>query len=152
MSIYSTLWHLQFPGQGDAYVGCEWVEVLAQGVRAHVGTPTSRYGYESGDPYNAFLPPPLPIESDGSEDQLRAVVFVVSTSKKGTPRSPQEYEAPLLVLTDGEYAAIPFQALHDRLCKALRGAGPRLIMEVFRPDSQSRVAKMENGDSCRSIC
>ena len=30
MSIYATLWHLQFPRHGDAYVGCEWVDVFAQ--------------------------------------------------------------------------------------------------------------------------
>ena len=34
MSIYATLWHLRFPRHGDAYVGCEWVDVLAQGVPA----------------------------------------------------------------------------------------------------------------------
>ena len=139
MSIYATLWHLQFPRHGDAHVGCEWVDVLAQGVRARIGTPTPGYGYESGDPYEAFLPPALRIESGTSEDDLRAVVFVVSTSKKGTARSGQEYESPLLVLTVAEYAAMPFQALHDRLCMALRGTRPRLVLEVFGPDSTTAV-------------
>ena len=134
MSIYVTLWHLQFPRHDDAFVGCEWVDVLAQGVPAHIGAPTPGYEYESGDPYEAFLPPALRIESGVSEDDLRAVVFVVSTSKKGTVRSGQEYESPLLVLTGAEYAAMPFQVLHDRLCTALRGTKPRLVMEVFRPD------------------
>ncbi|OFV92823.1 MAG: hypothetical protein A3G76_10155 [Acidobacteria bacterium RIFCSPLOWO2_12_FULL_65_11] len=129
MSIYATLWHLQFPRTGDAYMGCEWVEVLAQGVPAHVGTPTPGHGYESGDPYEAFLPPAIRIESDASADGLRAVVFVVSTSKKGTTRSGQEYESPLLVLTGAEYAAVPFQVLCDRLCTALRGTRPRLVLE-----------------------
>ena len=55
MSIYSTLWHLRFPRLGDAYFGCEWVDVFAQGVPAHIGTPTAGYGYESGDPFAAFL-------------------------------------------------------------------------------------------------
>ena len=32
MSIYATLWHLHFPRHGDAYAGCEWIDVLAQGV------------------------------------------------------------------------------------------------------------------------
>ena len=109
MSVYATLWHLRFPRHGDAYVGCEWVDVLAQGVAAHIGTPTPGYGYECGDPYEAFLPPALRIESGVSEDDLRAVVFVVSTSKKGTVRSGQEYESPLLVLAGTEYAAMPFQ-------------------------------------------
>jgi hypothetical protein len=139
MSIYATLWHLQFPRHGDAYVGCVWVEVLAQGVPAHIGTPTPGYGYETGDPYEAFLPPALRFESGASEDDLRAVVFVVSTSKKGTIRSGQEYETPLLVLTDTEYAAMPFQVLHDRLCTALRGTAPRLVLEVFGPDSTTTL-------------
>ena len=90
MSIYATLWHLQFPHHGDAYLGCEWVDVLAQGVRAHIGTPTPGYGDESGDPYEAFLPPALRIENEASEDDVRAVVFVVSASKKGTARSGQD--------------------------------------------------------------
>jgi hypothetical protein len=135
VSIYATLWHLQFPRHGDAYVGCEWVEVLAQGVPAHIGTPTPGYGYESGDPYEAFLSPALRIDGGTSEDDLRAVVFVVSTSRKGTSRSGQEYESPLLVLTGTEYAATPFQVLHDRLCTALRGDRPRLVLEVFGGDS-----------------
>ena len=139
MSIYATLWHLQFPHQGDAHVGCEWVDVLAQGVPAHIGTPTPGYGYESSDPYEAFLPPALRIESGTSEDDLRAVVFVVSTSKKGTARSGQEYESPLLVLTGAEYAAMPFQVLHDRLCTALRGTRPRLVLEVLGPDSTTTI-------------
>jgi len=44
MSIYATLWRLQFPRYGDAYVGREWVDVLAQGVPAPLGTPTPGYG------------------------------------------------------------------------------------------------------------
>ena len=105
--------------------------MLAQGVPAHVGTPTPGYGYESGDPYEAFLPPALRIDGRTSEDDLRAVVFVVRPSTKGTSRSGQEYESPLLVLTGTEYAAMPFQVLHDRLCTALRGDRPRLVLEVF---------------------
>jgi hypothetical protein len=139
MSIYATLWHLQFPRHGDAYVGCEWVDVLGHGVPAHIGTLTPGYGYESGDPYEAFLPPALRIESDASEDDLRAVVFVVSTSKKGTIRSGQEYESPLLVVSGTEYVAMPFQVLHDRLCTALRGNGPRLVLEVLEADSTTAL-------------
>ena len=105
MSIYSTLWHLQFPRDGDAYADCEWVDVFGQGVPAHVGTPTPGYGYEAGDPCEAFLPPALRLEDGTTEDNLRAVVFVASTTTKGTKRSGQEYESPLLVLTGIEYAA-----------------------------------------------
>ena len=91
MSIYATLWHLQFPRHGDAHVGCEWVEVLAQGVPAHIGTPTPSHGYESGDPYEAFLPPALRIESGASKDDLRAVVFVGAPRR--SRRYPQRYRA-----------------------------------------------------------
>jgi len=146
MSIYATLWRLQFPRYGDAYVGCEWVDVLAQGVPAHVGTPTPGYGYESGDPYAAFLPPALRIDDGTPEDELRAVVFVVSTTKKGTSRSGQEYESPPLVLTGAEYAAMPFQVLHDRLCTTLRGDRPGLMMEVFGADG-TRTLVFENGST-----
>lgn len=146
MSIYSTLWHLQFPRGGDAYAGCEWVEVLAQGVPAHVGTPTPGYGYESGDPYEAFLPPALRIGDGSSEGDLRAVVFIVGTAQKGTNRSGQEYVAPLLVLSGAEYAAMPFQALHDRLCEALRGTKPRLVLEVFGADVTRKLV-FENGST-----
>lgn len=146
MSIYSTLWHLQFPRNGDACAGCEWVEVFAQGVPAHVGTPTPGYGYESSDPYEAFLPPALRMEGGTAENNLRAVVFVVSTARKGTPQAGQEYESPLLVLTGAEYAAMPFQDLHDRLCDALRGTKPRLVLEVFAPDSTTALV-FEDGST-----
>ena len=66
MSIYATLWQLRFPRTGDAYERCEWVDVFAQGVPAHIGTPTPGYGYEAGDPYHAFLPPALRIGVDAS--------------------------------------------------------------------------------------
>ena len=135
MSIYSTLWHLQFPRDGDPYTGCEWVEVFAQGVPAHIGTPTPGYGYEAGDPFEAFLPPAIRIDDAAAEENLRAVVFITSLTKKGTPRSGQEYESPLLVLTGAEYAAMPFQDLHDRLCDALRGSKPRVVLELFVPDA-----------------
>ncbi len=146
MSIYSTLWRLRFPRDGDAYAGCEWVELFAQGVPAHVGTPTPGYGYESGDPYEAFLPPALRLEDGTHENNLRAVVFVVSTARKGTNRAGQEYESPLLVLSGAEYVATPFQDLHDRLCDALRGTKPRLVLEVCAPDSTTTLV-FEDGST-----
>src|ERR1039457_4860449 len=129
MSIYATLWYLQFPRYGDAHLGCEWVGVFAQGVPAFIGTPTAGYGYESGDPFDRFLPPALRIGDGVSEGDLRAVGFVRSESKKGTTRSGREYEAPLLTLTGSEYAATPFQVLYERLCEALRGSRPRLVLQ-----------------------
>lgn len=146
MSIYSTLWRLQFPLDGDAYTGCEWVEVCAQGVPAHVGTPTPGYGYESGDRYEAFLPPALRLEDGAPEHNLRAVVFIIADTKKGTARAGQEYESPLLVLSGAEYAAMPFQDLHDRLCDALRGSKPRLVLQLFAPGA-TPILMFEDGST-----
>jgi hypothetical protein len=127
MSIYVTLWILKFPKFGDAHSDCEWVDVIGQGVPAHVGTPTFGYGYESGDPYSSFLPPAVSIAEEEDEAFLRAVVIVgEQTDKVG-----QQYIAPLLVLSGEEYAAIPFQFLHERICDALRGNRPRVLAEMI---------------------
>jgi len=126
MSIYATQWILKFPRFGDAHSGCEWVNVLGQGVPAHIGTPTEGHGYEAGDPYAAFLPPAIPV-TDEDDPGLRAMVIVRETTEK----VGQEYIGPLLVLSGSEYATMPFQELHDRICDALRGARPRVIAEAF---------------------
>ena len=139
MSIYATLWRLRFPCDDDLHLAHGWIEVVAQGVPAHVGTSTPGYGYESGDPYAAFLPPAVRIDVDTSDDELRAVVFVTTATKKGTARSGQEYESPLLVLSGAEYAAMPFQALHDRLCSTLRDDRPELVIQAFAPDGSSTL-------------
>ncbi|MFP4229435.1 MAG: hypothetical protein ACLFTE_11505 [Salinivenus sp.] len=119
MSIYATLWQLKFPRRGRALPDCSWVRVSAQGVPPHIGSPTPGLGYEDGDPYRAFLPPPLETNAQGEHEVLRAVVFVTPDTTKGTDRSPQEYADPLLVLTGEEYAALSFGSLHRRLCDAL---------------------------------
>lgn len=139
MSIYATLWHLKFPRHGDDYTDCDWIGVTAQGVPAHIGTPTPGFGYEDGDPYAAFLPPPMVILSEEDERTLRAVVFVAEGTPKGTERSGQEYVAPLLVLTGEEYATVTFGDLYRRICDALRGTRPRSIAEVWGPDGTVRV-------------
>jgi hypothetical protein len=46
VSIYATLWSLKFPKDGDDYFGRDWVEIIAQGVPAHIGSPTPGCGYE----------------------------------------------------------------------------------------------------------
>jgi len=40
MSIYATLWTLQFPKEGNPQFECEWIKVRGQAVPAHVGSPT----------------------------------------------------------------------------------------------------------------
>src|SRR5258706_16041939 len=133
MSIYATQWILKFPRHGDAYSGCEWVDVIGQGVPGHIGTPTEGYGYESGDPYASFLPPAIVVTED--DDRLRAIVIV----RENTEKAGQEYVRPLLVLSGEEYAAIPFQTLHEHICDALRGNGPRLIIEATDGSGQRRL-------------
>lgn len=139
MSIYATLWRLKFPRYGDAHTGCEWLEVVAQGVPAHVGTPTMGFGYEAGDPYAAFLPPAVRAHPDDDEPSLRAVVIVTEATRKGTQRSGQEYIDPLLVLSGEEYAATSFGDLHERICDALRGDRPRCVAELRTGDGRGRL-------------
>jgi hypothetical protein len=139
MSIYATLWALQFPRFGEFHIDCEWVTVIAQGVPAHVGA-------EVPDPYSAFLPAlPNSVTVD-----LRAVVFVVEGTAKGTIRSAQEYSAPLFVLSGVEYASVSFSALHARLCETLRGDRPRLVAEVMQPDGRLELI-FENDSIANTI-
>jgi hypothetical protein len=128
VSIYATLWALQFPRFGEFHIDCEWVTVIAQAVPAHVGV-------EASDPYASFLP----TLQNSVAANLRAVVFVVEGTAKGTIRSAQEYSAPLFVLSGVEYASVPFTALHTRFCDALRGDRPRLLAEVIQPDGTSKL-------------
>lgn len=139
MSIYATLWWLKFPRYGDEYVGCEWIRVAAQGVPPHIGTPTEGFGYEKGDPYAAFLPPPVEVNADGDSEFMRAVVIVTEETQKGTARSPQEYANPLLVLSGQEYAKISFVKLHTRICDALRGPGPQVVAQSFTADGDIQL-------------
>lgn len=142
MSIYASLWRLQFPRLGDDHVGCEWVEVLAQGVPGHIGTPSPGYGYEAGDPYADFLPPPIVLASDDQGDKLRAVVIV----RGGTPKDGQRYRDPLLVLTGDEYERSTFEELHTRICAALRGLRPAVVLEALGADGSVRLM-MGDGSS-----
>lgn len=145
MSIYATLWRLKFPRDGEDYIGCEWIEVIAQGVPAHIGSPTPGCGYEDGDPYGEFLPPALWTDEEGEHEHMRAVVFVTEDRVKGTARHPQEYANPLLVLAGEEYARISFEALHERICDALRGERPRLVAHLLGPGSSKLL--YEDGTS-----
>ncbi len=139
MSIYATLWQLKFPREGDDYLGCEWMTVIAQGVPPHIGSPTPGCGYEDGDPYATFLPPPVPTNADGESEYMRAVVFVTEHTPKGTARSPQEYVEPLLVLTGKAYATMTFDTLYTHLCNALRGGKPRVVATYLAPDGHIRI-------------
>ena len=119
MSIYATLWTLKFPRYSDRHIDCDWVKVPAQGVPAHIGSPTPGYGYEDGDPYAEFLPPPLETDENGEHEYMRAVVIVTEDTPKGTARCPQEYVDPLLILTGEAYAKETFDVLYWRICDAL---------------------------------
>jgi hypothetical protein len=108
LSIYATLWILKFPEFGEHHYGCQWTEVTAQGVPPHIGTPTAGFGYERGDPFADFLPPAVEVGPEGEAECMRAVVFVTEHTRKGTPRSGQEYVNPLLMLSGKEYASLSF--------------------------------------------
>ena len=105
------------------------------GLRRHIAGmhPTPSSGYEDRDPYATYLPPAVETVEDVDTQYLRAVVFVTEETRKGTARSGQEYENPLLVLKGQEYAAITFEELHTRLCDALRGEKPRVIGQYLEP-------------------
>src|SRR5437762_13901807 len=90
MSIYCTLWELQFPRDGDCADPenpAEWTTLWAQGVPGHI---------DDTGPIWDWLPPPVP---DKNEYMLRAVVIVDNETDKGTERNGQEYVDTLLVLS-----------------------------------------------------
>lgn len=142
MSIYATLWQLRFPKEGDYLSGCEWIGVQAQGVPAHIGSPSAGSGYVN-DPYAAFLPPPVEIDEEGNAPHDRAVVIVPEYTHKGTDRSAQEYPSPLLVLTGKQYAAISFEELHRRICDALRGNRSPVVAEIVSLDGTHRIVRQK---------
>jgi len=141
VSIYATLWTLKFPKEGVRLTDCDWIEVTAQGVPAHIGSPSPGAGYEDGDPYATFLPLAVEVDSDGEAPFMRAVVFITEYTLKGTERSGQEYPSPLLVLTGKEYAQITFEDLHERICTALRGNRQPIIAEVIAPDDSRTIIR-----------
>ena len=139
MSIYATLWKLKFPREGDDHLNSEWIEVTAQAVPPHIGSPMPGNGCENGDPYASFLPPPVATDAEGNAPHDRAVVFITEYSIKGTERSGQEYPSPLLVLTGEEYARITFAELHQRLCDALRGNRAPVVAEILLQDGTHQI-------------
>lgn len=138
MSIYATLWRLKFPGGGDDHTGCAWVEVIAQGVPAHIGAANPDAPDDATDPYASFLPPAI-VSPDVDDPPVRAVVFVTERTRKGTDRSAQEYVNPLLVLSGPQYSTMPFEDLHNQICNALRGDRPRLVAESWGRDGRLRL-------------
>ena len=65
MSIYATLWTIQIQDPASPFTSPKWVKVTAQAVPPHIGSPTPGCGYEKGDPYGEFLPPPVETDEDG---------------------------------------------------------------------------------------
>jgi hypothetical protein len=137
MSIYATLWSIQIQDPASPLPRPRWVKVTAQTVPPHIGSSTPGCGYEHGDPYADFLPPPVETDESGQAPYDRAVVFVTEETRKGTARNGQEYVDPLLVVTGEEYTKMPFQILLDRLQEAVR-SGPRVVGGVLAPDGTTR--------------
>lgn len=131
MSIYATLWQLEFPRYGDAHTGCEWIRVFAEAVPEHVEPPE-------------FLPCDRGQIEGG---HYHAVVIVTRATKKGPPHAgPQQHVEPLLVLSAAEYAVTDFSRLHARICDALRGDRPRFVGESMRADGRTTLV-YEDGTS-----
>lgn len=149
MSIYATLWSLKFPRYGDIHTGCEWIEVTAQAMPPHIGSSMPGLGYENGDPYADFLPLAVVTDADGDAEFMRAVVIITEETEKGTIRHPQEYLNPLLTLEGKLYASMTFDELYNRICDALRGDRPRLLIETIGLDDR-RSRHFENGTSHNS--
>lgn len=145
MSIYSTLWSIQIEDPAAPFTDPSWVKITAQAVPPHIGSPTPVCGYEDGDLYADFLPPALETDENMHAPWNRAVVFITNTTLKGTDRNPQEYVEPLLVLSGREYAAMSFDALHDRLQEAIR-SGPRVIAEFKSPAGRHGVITTDDLD------
>ncbi|HSB33073.1 MAG TPA: hypothetical protein VLG39_01315 [Nitrospirota bacterium] len=72
---------------------------------------------------------------------MRAVVFVTEFTPKGTDRSSQEYQNPLLVLSGEEYSAIMFSDPYDRICSALRGNQAPIVAEILGANSSCTVIR-----------
>ncbi|HME00247.1 MAG TPA: hypothetical protein VKM93_23310 [Terriglobia bacterium] len=59
--------------------------------------------------------------SDGDARHMRALVFITELTQKGTERSGQEYQSPLLILSGEEYDKITFADFCEGICSVLRG-------------------------------
>jgi hypothetical protein len=136
VSIYATLWSIKVQDPASPWTDPRWVTVTAQAVPPHVGSPTPGCGYENGDPYGGFLPPPVETDEHGDAEFQRAVVFVTDDTQKGTGRSGQEYVSPLLVLTGEEYATMTFDVLLEQLGEAIR-SGPRVVAEYVDVEGET---------------
>ncbi len=118
--------------------------MTAQAVPPHVGSPSAGGGYEDGDPYRDFLPPPVKTNEFGEAEYDRAIVFVTDDTRKGTARNGQEYIDPLLVLTGEEYAKISFQDLLQKLAEAVC-SGPRVVLEYFDGKGETHIFRDDQG-------
>lgn len=77
---------------------------------------------------------------------MRAIVFVTERTAKGTPRSPQEYVDPLLVLTGEVYAGMTFETLYERVCQTLGGNKPKVVATSPLPTGRAQIV-FEDGTS-----
>src|SRR5262249_20402905 len=111
MSIYATLWEIKIPKRHR--FDDEWVEVFAQAVPAFIGYSS---GLPDGDPYADFLPPLTQKYDPAMDYKYRAVVIVQAGRDK---KNGQRYSEPPLGITGGQYRAISFDELLERIQKAV---------------------------------
>lgn len=110
MSIYATGWEIAFPEDGINTDKVVWV--TGQYVPGHIGTPTPGHGYEDGDPYGSFLPPPVEFNGESEFDNARAIVIIDDYTEKGLPGyNGQQYVNPLFTFSGAEYRSLSFGEL-----------------------------------------
>jgi hypothetical protein len=69
------------------------------------------------------------------------VVFITELTPKGTDRSGQEYQSPLLILTGEEYDKITFADLYERICFVLRGNRTPVIAQIILPGGSNEIIR-----------
>ena len=89
----------------------------------------------------------MAVDANDDAPHMRAVVFVTEFAQKGTERSGQEYQSPLLMLTGEEYDKITFVDLHERICSVLRGNRAPFIAQIFQPDGSTNIIRHRPKDS-----
>lgn len=107
MSIYATIGEFGILKSGPRdWQNPQFIRVWIQGVPPHID-----YTGEAWD----WLPPPIPHISEDQDGKdyaddapMRAIVFVLDNTEKGTVRCGQEYVNPLLIVSGEEYSRMTF--------------------------------------------
>jgi len=97
---------------GNCWPPTEWIEVFAMEVPSHIGHPGG--GYEEGDPYADFLPPPC----GKREYHLCIPRAIVIVARDRDQKKGQQYVDALVVMSGNEYEETSFPGLLTTIIKA----------------------------------